>query len=191
MKKIFVLLVALFVHTASAEDVYWFSDGVYFNKSTCASGDDIITPDGPYKYGHRFVNWEPATQYDMTTLDTTENSTNYVTANSQWRVAFSYGTVLGVSLCQSITQDQFIAGAVLNPDSPGGKNCYCRVIGFIPSGETDVYQPLISVWGFARTGYYDYNAGNDNCRKNCLPNCAQYVATTPSLRSTIYGMGTN
>lgn len=187
----FIFCGIAFACTANAEEVYWFSDGTLANRSSCEPGGDITTPNGPYKYGYRFIEWAPMTVYDITTLDTTENSTNYVTANNQWRVKFSYGTVLGLSLCQSVTQAQFIAGATLNPDQPSGVNCYCRVIGFIPDGETNIYAPSYSAWGWARTGYYDYTAGNDNCKNRCLPNCASYVGSTATLRAALYGASGN
>lgn len=61
MKKIFVLLFALFVHAAFADTInlQWLAaDNTTFQNSTCTTGGDLNVPSTtPTKYGYDFVGW--------------------------------------------------------------------------------------------------------------------------------------
>ena len=193
MKKILVLYVAytgiVCIAPANAEEVYWFSEGSLVGQSSCEAGGDITVPDAPYKYGYRFVNWVPISVYDMTTLNTTENSTVYsysASTSTPVRTKFSYGTVLTLPLCSSTTNTVFAADpGRLDTRTDSGGYCYCRIVGFIPAGQTDVYSPESSSWEFRATYYYNQL---DRCIGACPQDCAKTLGSTQNFRVALYGV---
>jgi len=194
MKKFiaFIFCGITFACIANAEELYWFSDGTLANRSSCEPGGDITTPNGPYKYGYRFIEWAPMTVYDITTLDTTENSTNYSYSNNTStpvRTRFSYGTVLSMPLCSNTTNTNFITNPHnLNTRADSGGYCYCRIIGFIPDGETNVYAPVSSSWQYRNTYYYNML---DRCIGACPQDCAKTLGSTQTFRAALYGASGN
>jgi len=59
MKKLLVLLSALFISTiAFAHTIEWYVDDSVYDTTTCSAGDNITPPTAPAKYGYHFVEWE-------------------------------------------------------------------------------------------------------------------------------------
>lgn len=88
MKKILLCLFAIFVGTAAiAEKINWYLDGDIYNTTTCETGDDIILPTAPEKYGYTFKGWKK--NYLRGTFDTWKDIpstvTNYMADNNDNR----------------------------------------------------------------------------------------------------------
>jgi len=127
MKKIFVLLFALFVHVAFADTVnlQWLAaDNTTFQNSTCTTGGDLNVPSTtPTKYGYDFVGWraraarelEYVTFQDTTSIDTgikfDSDSIEYETKLA-WRYNGAYYVAFGgEGTCSGTT--------TIASDSPG------------------------------------------------------------------------
>lgn len=171
------------------EETYW---NVYDDTSgsfsvtsvSCESGGDITTPESPYKYGYRFVGWQPAESFDMSTLDGTETSSSFSYNGRMWFVGFSFGVVFGQSLCSSTTRAEFGTG-VLNTTQESGGQCYCRGLGIVPSGTNTAYVNM-SKWRFGKETYY-------NTVSRCIPggseDCSKYCADNVKANGFVYVYG--
>lgn len=122
------------------------------------------------------------------------NSTGYqestyglATGGGQWAIRFSYGTIWGMSNCNSTTGTLYAMGTPALASS--GTKCWCQITGFAPSGSnytqgpTCNVRPTSSVWVF----YYDYavNYNADTCLTYCANICANEVYQPESKRRAI------
>ena len=169
------------------EETYWnVYDGTSGSFSvtsvSCESGGDITTPESPYKYGYRFVGWQPAESFDMSTLDAEENASAQYVESTFWRLTFTYGTVYGNSLCSSTTYTQFASGQQLNTTYVSDGYCYCRVYGFVPDGETDMRAQSILRWVASGYPYLAY------CGSNCASYCASRASSDVAVRRGLYAI---
>ncbi len=59
MKPFLLFLSALFIATtAIAHTINWYVDGSVYHTTTCESGENIILPTQPEKYGYTFQGWK-------------------------------------------------------------------------------------------------------------------------------------
>ena len=213
MRKFLILLSLLFCGVANAdtETITWYVGNDVYDTTTCQSGDDVILPTAPSRYGYSFHGWEAV--YDMSTLDTSIEgevfygrcatgiciyrnslepggkievcSSNYADlASREWKTLFSYGLIHGESACSSTvgtTQGEVSNPNLSNPNN-GGQYCWCRVTEFIPTGEDIAYKPMVSPWTFT----FMYSSVSA-CTQECANGCGA-SRLKPFFREALYGL---
>ena len=88
----------------------------------------------------------------------------------EWKVLFTWGTIYGTSICSSTSGESFTIGT---PDeSSKGRQCWCKVIGYVPSGSSIKYLPAEpAVYVITSRDYFS----DTTCPGNCPTNCAYYL----------------
>lgn len=182
----FAIISMCFTAFANTELTYWFNDGALQNTTSCESGDDIIAPNAPYKYGYRFTGWEPAQTYDFSTLNSNINPTTYSSSDDIFYVSFSYGIVILKKICSNTASIQDTTGSLPTSSvepaiSSSGVYTYCKVIAFKPANESKIYIPVQELpWVYSRHGY---NKILSNCQNKGICSASGSV-----FWSTLYGI---
>ena len=91
-----------------------------------------------------------------------------------WKTKFSYGTVTGISTCQSVkgsSTGDYSIGIMANGGENNGQYCWCKMT-----------HPMASRWVFRG----DAKTAAD-CRSNCTYHCAFYTKTEEVLRNGLFG----
>ena len=172
---------------ADTETTKWYVDGKLYATTSCESGNDIDMPELPAQFGYTFGGWFPAV-YDMSTLDKSINGTNYSynTSARTWQTTFSYGVVIGESLCSSSSNTPLEIAEGINTENGSGGKCWCRVTDFIPTGSRIIYEPKSSLWAF------DHDRGSaSNCASSCTGDCGYHVRYYAALRAGLFGSVAN
>ena len=58
MRWILVFLMMFMGTVAVAYTIDWYADGNIYQTTTCESGDDVVLPPTPEKYGYTFKGWK-------------------------------------------------------------------------------------------------------------------------------------
>ena len=109
-------------------------------------------------------------------LDPSIASTGYSYNNDAgvWKANFSYGTVTGISTCQSVkgsSQGDFSVEISANGGETNGRYCWCKMT-----------HPMASRWVF-----YDDRNSVDNCQSNCTYLCGFGAERYEALRNGLFG----
>ena len=103
--------------------------------------------------------------------DIAGQSSAYNTELSTWSVNFSYGTISGISTCQSVKgSSQGSVEISANGGENMGASCWCKM-----------KHPMNSLWTFT------YTFGSSPCADNCSQRCANDVSRNSQLRNGLFG----
>lgn len=103
----------------------------------------------------------------------------------EWETYFEYGTVRGITTCRSNNSLSIMTGVtVKEPESSGGRLCWCKVTGFIPSDDSNaVYETVMPQWLYHPDNGFTTES---NCNNNCAQRCGEYFATKANVREGAY-----
>ena len=109
-------------------------------------------------------------------LDPSIGGTGYSYNNDAgvWKTNFSYGTVTGISTCQSVAgsaQGDFSVEISANGGENNGKYCWCKMT-----------HPMASRWVFRSV-----NKSDDICWSNCTYSCGYGAEAVEALRVGLFG----
>ena len=175
------------------------------NSNSCTYGTGINLPTNPTKTGYKFTGWKVVPQYDFSTLPTDipqrscgryskgydssietevcgwgengECTSDFDDLNiNEWKTTCGFGTVYGMALCSSTAGGGALQAGTPSESTPGGY-CWCKVTGFIPTGQTIKYKSTNTPW--VALGPYT------NCLSSCIVQCQPTVNQT--YRAILFG----
>ena len=109
-------------------------------------------------------------------LDPSINGTNYTYGNGEWSVTFDYGTVSGISTCNSTSGSYGTAYPQYDfGTDTTGVYCWCRML-----------RPARSAWVYA----YESSSAAE-CASDCAANCGDSVRYRAAFRGGVFGSAGN
>ncbi len=105
-------------------------------------------------------------------LDPDIAGTGYTNTSGEWTATFPYGTVSGISTCNSTSGSYGVARPNANfEQGTTGVYCWCRML-----------RPARSAWVYRSA----YSSASD-CASNCASYCGRHVRTYADFRGGVFG----
>ena len=102
------------------------------------------------------------------------SGSSYNNGAGAWKTNFSYGTITGISTCQSVkgsSMGDYSTEITANGGENNGQYCWCKMT-----------HPMASRWVFS----YDHGAAA-GCQSNCTRDCGIYALRNEALRVGLFG----
>ena len=188
-------------------NVTWYDGEDTYESNSCTYGGTLYVPSAPNKTGYTFRGWRvrpvltPQT-FDLTTLDPTIGYNNYafdmgggsyyitnlcnitaqeITESGKYGQCFSYGTVIGTSLCSSSNGTLNTVGT---PDeSNSGDYCWCKATAFKPINGTKMN---VTSSNYVYVGTGGMPPSEFDCSWDCEQACFESGST--DFRRALYGI---